>query len=104
MILVRNGTTAVLTGRSHLKESLQPPDLENSLTNEDNELEDTPPLDAGISALGRVPVCSLADNDIALLILDLRDKFCHLADYETVSMRPWSRIAPVHIPSFSKGS
>jgi hypothetical protein len=59
---------------THLKEPLQPPDLEEALANQHGKLEDAPPLDAGVCAFGRVPVCSLADDNVALLVLDLRDE------------------------------
>jgi hypothetical protein len=66
---------------THLKESLQPPHLEEALPREHQELEDAPPLDARVCALCRVPVGPLADDDVALLVLDLRDELRHLADY-----------------------
>jgi hypothetical protein len=55
----------------YLEEALQPPHLENTLTNQHGKLEDAPPLYARVGALGRVPVYSLADNNVALLVLDL---------------------------------
>lgn len=59
------------TGRLDLKESLQPPDLEHALADEDAQLEDAPPLHAGVGAFGGVSVGSFANDDIALLVLDL---------------------------------
>jgi hypothetical protein len=56
---------------THLEEPLQPPHLESAVCAEDENLEDAPPLDAGIGALGGVPVCPLTDNNVALLVLDL---------------------------------
>jgi hypothetical protein len=64
-------TTAAAT---HFEEPLQPPDLKYTFSGEDDELEDTPPLHSGVGALSCVPVCALADNDVALLVLDLADE------------------------------
>ena len=41
-------------------------------TDQEAELEDAPPLDARVGALRSVSMCSLANNDVALLVLDLR--------------------------------
>lgn len=71
---------------TYLKEAFEPPDLEHALTNEDNELEDAPPLDAGVGALSRVPVCSLTNDNVALFILYLRDEFRHLANCRGISI------------------
>jgi len=65
----------------HLKKSLQPPYLEDALTDQKRELEDAPPFDPRIGAFCRVPVCALAANDVALLVLDLRDELCHVSDF-----------------------
>lgn len=56
---------------THLEEPLQPPHLEPAVRAENENLEDAPPLDAGIGAFGGVPVCPLTDNNVALLVLDL---------------------------------
>lgn len=64
-----------------LEEPLQPPYLEDALADEHAELEDTPPLDAGVGALGRVPVGALARDDVRLLVLDLRQELGELADF-----------------------
>jgi hypothetical protein len=60
---------------AYLKEPLQPPDLEETLADEEYQLEDAPPLDARVGALGRIPVGSLADDNVALLVLDLGSEF-----------------------------
>ena len=57
---------------THLKEPLQPPHLEDTLAHQNAQLEDAPPLHAGIGALRRVSMCPLPDNDIGLFIPDLR--------------------------------
>ena len=88
---------------AYLEEPLEPPDLEDTLADQDDELKDAPPLDARIGALSRVPVHSLANNDIALLVLDLCNQFCHLTDYGRSASASFY-ILRVHIPSFSKGS
>ena len=74
---------------AHLEEPLQPPHLEHTLTNQEQELEDAPPLDSRVRAFGSVPVCSLADDNVALLVLDLRDKLRHLADCQYISSYPY---------------
>lgn len=55
--------------------------MEETLANQYHELEDAPPLDARIGALGSVPVYALAHDDVALLVLDLRDEFRHGSHY-----------------------
>ena len=65
---------------SYLEKPLQPPHLEDTIPGENQDLEDAPPLDTRVGALGRVPVGALANNNVALLVLDLRNEFCHLAD------------------------
>lgn len=57
--------------RSYLKESLQPPDLENAFSNKHSKLKDAPPFDASVGALGCISMRSLAHDDIGLLILNL---------------------------------
>lgn len=54
-----------------LEESLQPPDLENTLPDKHGQLEDTPPFHPSVGALCGVPVYAFPDNDVRLLILDL---------------------------------
>lgn len=56
---------------THFEEPLQPPHLEPAVRAEDENLKDAPPLDAGIGALGSVPVGPLADNNVALFVLHL---------------------------------
>lgn len=56
---------------THLKEPLQPPDLESAVGTEYEKLEDTPPLYSRVGALSSVPVCPLAYDNVALLVLDL---------------------------------
>jgi hypothetical protein len=60
---------------AYLKKPLQPPDLEETLADEEYQLEDAPPLDARVCALSRIPVGPLADDDITLLVLDLGSEF-----------------------------
>lgn len=56
---------------AHLKEPLQPPHLEYTLSEQNKYLKDAPPFDAAVGAFCRVPVGAFPDNDIALLVLDL---------------------------------
>ena len=69
--LVEAGSAGILD----LEEALEPPDLEDALADHDAHLEDAPPLDAGVGALGGVAVSALADDDVALFILDLSKEF-----------------------------
>lgn len=62
---------------TYLEEALQPPHLEEALSNEYQKLKYAPPLDAGVCAFGSIPVYSFADDDVALFILDLGNEFCH---------------------------
>ena len=64
-----------------LEEPAQPPDLEESLTDDKADDEDVPPLDTGVCALGGVAVRALTDDDVGLLVLDLCQKFGHAADW-----------------------
>lgn len=70
---------------TRLKEPLQPPDLEETLPNQHGKLKNTPPLDARVGALSRVPVRPLPDHNVALLVFDLRHELGHLADCQFVS-------------------
>ena len=54
----------ILEGRTYLKESLQPPDLEYALSNQYTQLEDAPPLDPSIRALCRIAVSSFANHNV----------------------------------------
>lgn len=58
-------------GLTNLEESLEPPHLENALSDQHSQLEDTPPLHTGVGALGRVPVNPLSHDNVRLLILNL---------------------------------
>jgi hypothetical protein len=53
------------------KESLEPPNLKDTLSYEHSELENAPPFHTCVRRFGGVAVCALADNNIALLVLDL---------------------------------
>lgn len=94
------------TGRLDLKESLQPPHLENSFADEYGDLKEAPPLDTSIGALGCVTVGTFAKNNVALLILDLGYEFAHLANYSRISVGSAGRDFDVkdYVPSFSNGS
>ena len=74
--LVEAGSAGILD----LEEALEPPDLEDALADDDAHLEDAPPLDAGVGALGGVAVGALADDDVALLVFDLGEEFGKLLD------------------------
>lgn len=90
---------------SYLKEALQPPDLEDPLSEKHADLEETPPLDTSVGALGSVSVSSLADNDVALLVLDLSHELGHLSYYSHISLGPMElRSRMFDIPSLSNGS
>jgi hypothetical protein len=74
--LVEAGSAGILD----LEEALEPPDLEDALADDDAHLEDAPPLDAGVGALGGVAVGALADDDVSLFVLDLGEEFGELLD------------------------
>ncbi len=64
---------ALFLGReTHLKEPLQPPDLEYPLPNQHPQLKDTPPLHSCIRALRRIPMRAFSDHYVRLLVFDLR--------------------------------
>ena len=69
-----------------LEEALEPPDLEDALGDEHADLDDTPPLDARVGALGRVAVHALAHDDVGLLVLDLGDDGAQGADWNGSSL------------------
>lgn len=75
--LVVGGSAGILD----LKEALEPPNLEDALANDHAELENAPPLHPRVRGLSRVAMCSLADDDIALFVLDLGEEFGHLFHY-----------------------
>lgn len=66
---------------TNLKETLQPPNLEDTLSDDNGQLEDAPPLHTAIGALGGVTVHSLAHNNVSLLIPHLGDSLRKLANY-----------------------
>lgn len=55
----------------HLEESLEPPDLEYTLSNQYTELEYRPPLDSCVCAFGSISVGSLSHDNVGLFVLDL---------------------------------
>jgi hypothetical protein len=56
---------------AYLKESFQPPDLEDAFAYEDTHLEYTPPLDSPVGAFSCVSVDAFAEDDVGLLVFDL---------------------------------
>ena len=74
--LVEAGSAGILD----LEETLEPPNLEDALGDHNAHLEDAPPLDAGVGALGGVAVGALADDNVALLVFDLGEEFGELLD------------------------
>lgn len=54
-----------------LEESLQPPNLEYCLSNQNTQLEHRPPLDSIVGALGCISMCPFSYHDVCLLVLDL---------------------------------
>lgn len=64
-----------------LEEATEPPDLEESLTNDDADDEHVPPLDTGVGAFGGIAVGAFADDDVRLLVLDLGKKIGETTDY-----------------------
>jgi hypothetical protein len=55
---------ALGTVLAYLEESFQPPDLEDTLADQDNHLKDAPPLDSAVCALCGVSVRSFTDYDV----------------------------------------
>jgi len=55
---------------TYLKESPQPPDLEDTFSNDNTNDKQIPPLDSGVGALGRVTVGALTQDNVTLLVLD----------------------------------
>jgi hypothetical protein len=76
--LVEAGSAGILD----LEEALKPPNLEDALADDDAHLENAPPLDAGVGALGGVAVGAFADDNVALLVLDLGEEFGEELDCE----------------------
>lgn len=62
------------------EEALNPPDLEDTLADEETQLENAPPLYARVCGFCRVAVGALADNDIGLLVFYLGDELGKGAD------------------------
>jgi hypothetical protein len=62
-------------GGNHLEEPLQPPHLEDALSDQNTELEYRPPLDSCIGALGGVSMGALPDDNVCLLVFDLGQHF-----------------------------
>jgi hypothetical protein len=104
--LVEAGSAGILD----LEEALEPPNLEDALGDHDAHLEDAPPLDAGVGAFGGVAVGAFADDDVALLVLDLGEEFGEELDCwwrELLAVRvtsPLGVFGVLHLPSFSSGS
>ena len=104
--LVEAGSAGILD----LEEALEPPDLEDALADDDTHLEDAPPLDTGVGALGGVAVGAFADDDVALLVLDLGEEFGEELDCwwrAMLATRVMGRLimfSAQHLPSFSSGS
>lgn len=55
----------------YLKESLKPPNLEETLSDEEDELEQTPPFNTRVCAFGGVAVHSFSEDDVGLFVADL---------------------------------
>jgi hypothetical protein len=49
---------------AYLEESFQPPDLKDTLADQDNHLEDTPPLDSGVRAFCCIAMCSFSEDNV----------------------------------------
>jgi hypothetical protein len=104
--LVEAGSAGILD----LEETLEPPNLEDALGDHNAHLEDAPPLDAGVGALGGVAVGAFADDDVALLVLDLGEEFgeeldCWRRTMLATFVMGWLMGSNArHIPSFSSGS
>ena len=56
---------------TYLEKSLQPPDLKDTLANQDTHLEYTPPLDSAVGALSSISMGSFAHDNVWLLVLHL---------------------------------
>jgi hypothetical protein len=104
--LVEAGSAGILD----LKEALEPPNLEYALADHDAHLEDAPPLDAGVGALGGVAVGAFADDDVALFVLDLGEELgeklnCLGEAMLATRIMKWISVSGArHLPSFSSGS
>lgn len=49
---------------AYLEEALQPPDLEDTVRNQDTHLERAPPLDTAVGALSGVTVDALTQDNV----------------------------------------
>lgn len=68
-----------------LEEPLQPPNLEAAVGYQYKKLEDAPPFDSAICALGRVSMRPFSHYDVPLFVLDLIDQFSHGTYWKSVS-------------------
>jgi hypothetical protein len=64
----------------HLEETLQPPNLKDSLSYQHTQLEYRPPLDPRVCAFCCVSVRAFSDDDVGLFVFDLVEEFGELAD------------------------
>lgn len=92
-----------------LEEATQPPDLEERLADDNADDKQVPPLHAGVGALGGVAVGAFADDNVALLILDLGEEFGEELDCWSVKLVTTRTNWPLRddvqcLPSFSSGS
>jgi hypothetical protein len=65
---------------TYLEESLEPPHLEHTLTNDNRQLEHAPPFHSAVGALGRIPVYPLAHYNVRLFVLDLCQRLGEFAN------------------------
>ena len=63
-----------------LEEAFEPPDQEDALSHQDAQLEDAPPLDPCVGALGRVAVRPFAHDHVRLFVFDLGEEFDQFPD------------------------
>lgn len=66
---------------TNLEESLQPPHLEDTLSDKHGKLKDTPPLHSRVGALRCVPVYPLSNHNVRLFILNLSQSLRESTDY-----------------------
>lgn len=59
---------------AYLEEALQPPDLEDTIRNQDAHLEGAPPLDTTVGALSSVAMNALAEDNVGLFVFNLCEK------------------------------
>jgi len=70
-----------------LKESLEPPNLETTVGNQNQKLKYAPPFHSSVGALCRVSMCPFSYNNVGLFVSNLIDQFRHSTDWEEVSIR-----------------